>query len=156
MKFMMNGAITLGTLDGANVEINELVGEDNIFVFGLTSEEVNNLYENGGYKAKDLYENDSEIRILLDQLVNGFFDKVDRYEFKEIFDNLVYRDHYFVLKDYQAYKQAAFLANEAYKDKSRWARMALVNIAKSGVFSSDRSIQDYANDIWHVNSILKG
>jgi starch phosphorylase len=81
---------------------------------------------------------------------------VERYEFKEIFDNLVYRDHYFVLKDYQAYKQAAFLANEAYKDKNRWARMALVNIAKSGVFSSDRSIQDYANDIWHVNSILKG
>jgi starch phosphorylase len=156
MKFMMNGAITLGTLDGANVEINELVGEENIFVFGLTSEEVNDLYKNGGYNAKDLYENDSEIRILLDQLVNGFFDKVERYEFKEIFDNLVYRDHYFVLKDYQAYKQAAFLANEAYKDKNRWARMALVNIAKSGVFSSDRSIQDYANDIWHVNSILKG
>jgi starch phosphorylase len=156
MKFMMNGAVTLGTLDGANVEINELVGEDNIFVFGLTSEEVNDLYKNGGYNAKELYENDSEIRILLDQLVNGFFDKVERYEFKEIFDNLVYRDHYFVLKDYQAYKQAAFLANEAYKDKNRWARMALVNIAKSGVFSSDRSIQDYANDIWHVNSILKG
>ncbi len=93
---------------------------------------------------------------MLDQLINGFFEDVDRYEFKEIFDNLVYRDQYFVLEDYQAYKKACNLANEAYKDKSRWAKMALVNIAKSGVFSSDRSINDYANKIWRVNSVLKG
>jgi starch phosphorylase len=156
MKFMMNGALTLGTLDGANVEINELVGEDNIFVFGLESDEVNNLYKSHTYNPKEIYENDSEIRILLDQLVNGFFEDVDRYEFKEIFDNLVYRDQYFVLKDYQAYKNACHLANESYKDKHKWAKKALINIAKSGVFSSDRSIQDYANTIWHVNSVLKG
>lgn len=155
MKFMMNGALTLGTLDGANVEINELVKEDNIFVFGMSSEEVNNIYQFGGYNPKDIYENDPEIRILLDQLVNGFFDDVDRFEFKEIFDNLVYRDQYFVLKDYQAYKYASHLANEAYKDKHLWAKKALINIAKSGVFSSDRSIKDYAKNIWHVNSVTK-
>ena len=156
MKFMMNGALTLGTLDGANVEINDLVGSDNIFVFGLSSEEVNNLNLYGGYNPKEIYEKDSEIRILLDQLVNGFFNEVDRYEFKEIFDNLVHRDSYYVLKDYQAYKLAANKANEAYKDKHLWAKKALINIAKSGIFSSDRSINDYANDIWHVNSVLKG
>ncbi|MGD9760825.1 MAG: glycogen/starch/alpha-glucan phosphorylase [Candidatus Izemoplasmatales bacterium] len=156
MKFMMNGALTLGTLDGANVEINELVGKDDIFVFGMTSEEVNNIYEFGGYDPKRIYEQDSEIRILLDQLVNGFFEDVDRLEFKEIFDNLVHNDRYFVLKDYQAYKYASNLANEAYKDKHQWAKKALINIAKSGIFSSDRSIKDYANTIWHVNSVLKG
>ncbi|MGE4379269.1 MAG: glycogen/starch/alpha-glucan phosphorylase [Candidatus Izemoplasmatales bacterium] len=155
MKFMMNGALTLGTLDGANVEINDLVKEDNIFVFGMSSEEVNNIYQFGGYNPKDIYENDPEIRILLDQLVNGFFDDVDRFEFREIFDNLVYRDQYFVLKDYQAYKYASHLANEAYKDKHLWAKKALINIAKSGVFSSDRSIKDYAKNIWHVNSVTK-
>ena len=122
----------------------------------MKSDEVNNLYEKGGYNPKEIYENDSEIRILLDQLVNGFFEDVDKYEFKEIFDNLVYRDHYFVLKDYQAYKNAHFLANQSYKDKHQWAKKALINIAKSGVFSSDRSIQDYAKTIWQVNSVLKG
>jgi starch phosphorylase len=156
MKFMMNGALTLGTLDGANVEIDELVSKENIFVFGMTSEEVNAAYDSGKYNPKSLYEKDSEIRILLDQLVNGFFEDVDRYEFKDIFDNLVYHDRYFVLKDYQAYKHASHLANEAYKDKHQWAKKALINIAKSGVFSSDRSIQDYAEKIWHVNSVTKG
>ncbi|MDY0138473.1 MAG: glycogen/starch/alpha-glucan phosphorylase [Candidatus Izemoplasmatales bacterium] len=156
MKFMMNGALTLGTLDGANVEINELVGDENMFVFGMSSEEVNAVYQNGGYNPKEIYENDSEIRILLDQLVNGFFENVDRYEFKEIFDNLVYRDQYFVLKDYQAYKDACNRANETYKDRHQWAKKAIINIAKSGVFSSDRSIKDYANNIWHVNSVTKG
>jgi starch phosphorylase len=156
MKFMMNGAITLGTLDGANVEIDELVGRDNIFIFGLNSEEVNSHYQNNDYNSKAIYESDSEIRILLDQLINGFFDSVDRYEFKEIFDNLVFRDQYFVLKDYKAYKAAHNACNEAYKDKSRWAKMALINIAKSGVFSSDRSIQDYAEKIWKVKPVIKG
>jgi len=154
MKFMMNGAITLGTLDGANVEINELVGEDNIFVFGMNSDEVNDYYKHGGYNPKDIYDFDYEIRALLDRLVNGFFEDVDRYEFKEIFDNLVYRDQYFVLKDYHEYAKAHELANEAYRDKSKWAKMALINIAKSGVFSSDRSIGDYAEKIWKVKSVL--
>jgi len=127
-----------------------------MFVFGMSSEEVNAVYQNGGYNPKEIYENDSEIRILLDQLVNGFFENVDRYEFKEIFDNLVYRDQYFVLKDYQAYKDACNRANETYKDRHQWAKKAIINIAKSGVFSSDRSIKDYANNIWHVNSVTKG
>lgn len=154
MKFMMNGALTLGTLDGANVEIHDLVGDDNIFIFGMNSDEVNQAYQKGDYNPKKIYETDSEIRGLLDQLVNGFFADVDRYEFKEIFDNLVYHDRYFVLKDYQAYKQAANLANQMYKNKSLWAKAALINIAKSGVFSSDRSINDYAEKIWGVKSIL--
>ena len=156
MKFMMNGAITLGTLDGANVEINDLVGEDNIFVFGMTSDEVNELSKNHSYDPKQIYDTDPEIRRVLDQLVNGFFTNVDKYEFKEIFDNLVYRDHYYVLKDYQDYKKASLKANEAYKNQSQWAKMALTNIAKSGVFSSDRSINDYANNIWGVKPIIKG
>ncbi|MFA7076075.1 MAG: glycogen/starch/alpha-glucan phosphorylase, partial [Candidatus Izemoplasmatales bacterium] len=112
--------------------------------------------QNGNYNPKEIYEKDSEIRILLDQLVNGFFEDVDSYEFKDIFDNLINRDQYYVLKDYQAYKKASYLANEAYKDKHKWAKKALINIAKSGIFSSDRSINDYALNIWHVKSIIKG
>jgi len=150
MKFMMNGALTLGTLDGANVEINDLVGKDNIFIFGMDSKEVNELYKNGGYNPQEIYQNDPELRLILDQLVNGFFKDVDAEEFRDIFNNLVYSDRYFVLKDYHEYKNSHAQANEAYKNKSNWAKMAIVNIAKSGIFSSDRSIDEYASKIWHV------
>ncbi len=153
MKFMMNGAVTLGTLDGANVEIHDLVGDDNIFIFGLKANEVNNYYKNGGYNPKEIYENDPEVRMLLDQLVNGYFEDVDRNEFKEIFDKLVYNDRYFVLKDYHAYKLAQRKACAAYRDKKTWAKMAIMNIAKSGVFSSDRSVKEYSEMIWHVKPI---
>jgi len=153
MKFMMNGGLTLGTMDGANVEIDELVGRDNIFIFGMNSEEVTNLYQNGGYNAEDYYHNDWEIKTLLDQLVNGYFEEVDKEEFRDIFNNLVYSDRYFVLKDFHEYKRAHKEANEAYKNKAGWASMAIVNIAKSGVFSSDRSITDYINNIWKVSKI---
>jgi starch phosphorylase len=155
MKFMMNGALTLGTLDGANVEIHELVEDDNIFIFGMNSEEVTNLYQNGGYNPQDIYNNDSEIRGLLEQLINGYFNKVDLEEFREIFNNLVYKDRYFVLKDFHDYQRAHSEANEIYKDKHAWAEKAIVNIAKSGIFSSDRSINDYAEKIWKVKPIKK-
>ena len=150
MKFMMNGALTLGTLDGANVEIDELVGKDNIFIFGMNSEEVNNLYKHGGYNSKEMYDNDPLLRMLLEQLVNGYFESVDKDEFTDIFNNLVYNDHYFVLKDFHAYKEAHQKANDAFKNKSTWAKCALINIAKSGIFASDRSIKEYADNIWHV------
>ncbi|MBN2540265.1 MAG: glycogen/starch/alpha-glucan phosphorylase [Bacilli bacterium] len=150
MKFMMNGALTLGTLDGANVEINELVDSENIFIFGMDSEEVNEVYKNGGYDSQEIYQNDPELHLVLEQLINGFFEKEDREEFRDIFSNLVYSDHYFVLKDYHAYKVAHEQANEAYKNASEWAKKAIVNIAKSGIFASDRSIQEYADHIWHV------
>ncbi|MCK4552203.1 MAG: glycogen/starch/alpha-glucan phosphorylase, partial [Tenericutes bacterium] len=153
MKFMMNGAITLGTLDGANVEIDELVGDDNIFIFGMNSSEVTDIFKNGGYNPQDIYNNNSELRMLLEQFVNGFFEEVDKEEFVDIFNNLVYKDAYFVLKDFQEYKEAHDKANEAYKDKSSWAKKAIINIAKSGVFSSDRSINEYAENIWHIKPV---
>jgi starch phosphorylase len=153
MKFMMNGALTLGTLDGANVEIHELVQDDNIFIFGMNSEEVTTSYKNGGYNPQEIYHNDPEIRGLLEQLINGYFKNVAKDEFRDIFNNLVYTDRYFVLKDFHEYKKAHALANEVYKDKYAWAEKAIVNIAKSGVFSSDRSIHDYAEKIWNVKSM---
>ncbi len=153
MKFMMNGAITLGTLDGANVEIDELVGDDNIFIFGMNSSEVTDIFKNGGYNPQDIYNNNSELRMLLEQFVNGFFEEVDKEEFVDIFNNLVYKDAYFVLKDFQEYKEAHDKANEVYKDKSSWAKKAIINIAKSGVFSSDRSINEYAENIWHIKPV---
>ncbi|MGE4572105.1 MAG: glycogen/starch/alpha-glucan phosphorylase [Candidatus Izemoplasmatales bacterium] len=153
MKFMMNGALTLGTLDGANVEIKELVGDDNIFIFGLDANEVNTLNASHKYNPRTLYETDSTINLLLKQLVNGFFDQVDREEFRDIFENLVNRDPYYVLKDFHAYLKASELVNDAYKDQSHWAKMALINIAKSGEFSSDRSIRDYSRKIWKIDSL---
>jgi len=150
MKFMMNGALTLGTLDGANVEIHELVGDDNIFIFGMNAETVNELNHNGGYHSREIYENDPELHFILDELVNGFFEDEDKDEFQDIFNNLVYSDNYYVLKDYHAYREAHIEANNAYKDQASWAKKAITNIAKSGGFSSDRSIREYANRIWHV------
>lgn len=153
MKFMMNGAVTLGTEDGANVEIHELVGDDNIFIFGMDSQEVNRIYREGGYDSKEVYHNNQELHMILEQLIDGFFEKESKEEFRDIFNNLVYSDHYFVLKDYNDYKKAHELANTTYKNKHVWARKALVNIAKSGIFASDRSIQEYADNIWHVKSM---
>lgn len=156
MKFMMNGALTLGTEDGANVEIHELVGDDNIFIFGMDSNEVNHFLHHGGYDAKEIYYNDPELHMILEQLIDGFFEKENREEFKDIFNNLVYSDRYFVLKDYQAYKAAHEKANKIYRDKHLWAKKALINIAKSGIFASDRSIQEYADEIWHVKPMKQG
>ncbi|MGM0495061.1 MAG: glycogen/starch/alpha-glucan phosphorylase [Bacillota bacterium] len=153
MKFMMNGAITLGTLDGANVEIKDLVGDEAIFIFGLKADEVNHLNNQGTYNPRTLYDRDPIIKSLLDKLINGYFTSVNRNEFREIFDNLVYKDQYFVLKDFHDYRLANEKINNAYKDKNNWAKLAIRNISKSGIFSSDRSIEDYAQKIWKIEKI---
>ncbi len=150
MKFMMNGAITCGTLDGANVEIGELVGDDNIVIFGMNAEEVTSLYANGGYNPMDYYHNDERIRTVIDQLTNGFFERVDRNEFAEIRDNLLYRDSYLVLKDFDSYIKAQERINELYKDQQKWLHMSIVNTAMSGFFTTDRTMRQYNEDIWHT------
>lgn len=153
MKFMMNGAITLGTLDGANVEINELVGDDNMVIFGLTADMVTALENNPGrYRPVDIYENDLVIKEVLDQLTNGFFN-VPFDEFKEIKESLIYEDKYFVLKDLNNWLVAQDQINTLYKDEKRWYQMVIHNTAKSGFFSADRTISDYNRDIWHLKEI---
>jgi len=151
MKFMMNGAITIGTLDGANVEIAELVGEDNIVIFGLTSDEVNELNNSGLYNPLEEYNSHVDLRLVIDQLTNGFFDTVEKDEFKEVSEKLLSRDQYFVLKDFEGYRKAHEEANEFYKDEERWLKASIINIAKSGYFSSDRTIHQYAKEIWKIN-----
>lgn len=153
MKFMMNGALTIGTLDGANVEIAELVGEENIVIFGLTSDEVNEYYANGSYNPLDVYNNHTDLRLVIDQLTNGFFESVDKSEFKEISDKLLSRDQYFVLLDFEGYRLAHERANDLYKDEEKWYKAAIINIAKSGYFSSDRTIRQYSDDIWKLKVI---
>ena len=150
MKFMMNGAITLGTMDGANVEIYEAVGEDNIVIFGLRADEVMRYYEQGGYSAWDEYHKNSRLRTVLEQLVNGFFEN-EGDAFRPLYDYLLYNnDEFFVLKDFEAYCRAQEEIDRRYLDTKAWRRSALVNIAQSGFFSSDRTIREYAEDIWDV------
>ena len=155
MKFMMNGAITLGTLDGANVEINELVGDDNMQIFGLTADMVTALERNPErYRPIEIYENDLVIKEVLDQLTNGFFD-VPFDEFKEIKDSLIYKDKYFVLKDLNNWLVAQDNINTLYKDEKKWYQMSIHNTAMSGYFSADRTILDYNRDIWKLKPIKK-
>ncbi len=154
MKFMMNGALTIGTEDGANVEIHELVGDVNIFIFGLNADQVNRYQKDMSYRPMALYESNPALRTVMDQLVNGFFANVDKNEFREIFDRLLHEDTYFILQDFQAYVEAHDRVNTAYQNRQAWLSSSVVNIAKSGVFSSDRSIMDYANTIWHTTPIL--
>ncbi|SIS60489.1 glycogen/starch/alpha-glucan phosphorylase [Salimicrobium flavidum] len=151
MKLMMNGAVTLGTMDGANVEIHELVGSDNIYTFGLSSEEVLEYYRSGGYSAKQIYETDDIVRQTVDQLIHySPFSKGDT-EFQEIYDSLVHHnDEFFVLKDFRAYVAAQQQIDFDYRDKQVWNRKCLINIAHAGKFSSDRTIQEYASDIWRI------
>lgn len=153
MKFMMNGALTIGTLDGANVEIAELVGEENIIIFGLTSTEVNEYYSNGTYNPLDVYNSHVDLKFVIDQLTNGFFDNVDKNEFAEISDKLLSRDQYFVLEDFEGYRLAHERANDLYKDEEAWFKASIINIAKSGYFSSDRTIKQYSKDIWKLKAI---
>lgn len=150
MKFMFNGAVTLGTMDGANVEISQLVGNDNIFIFGLTAEEVMEHWQNNTYNSTQIHEGNADLREITDQLINGFFSEIGD-EFWSIRDALLrYNDEYFILKDFEDYMRAWRETGEAYRDKSRWLRMSLTNIAKAGHFSSDRTIMQYAREIWHV------
>ena len=150
MKFMFNGAVTLGTEDGANVEIHELVGDDNIFIFGMSAEEVEEHYIKGDYFSQDKYDSDEDLREITDQLVNRFFEEVGP-NFWSIYDALLrYGDEYFVLEDFRDYMRAWEETGRAYRDENRWLKMSLTNIAKAGHFSSDRTIMQYADEIWHV------
>lgn len=148
MKLMMNGAITLATLDGANIEIFDQVGKDNIVIFGLSANEVLNYNKFGGYSALDLYNSNRNIKRVVDDLINGFIPNMEK-EGREIYDSLItYNDEYFVLRDIENYIEAQEKINKLYKNKDKWNEMTLINIANSGVFSSDRTIEEYAQDIW--------
>lgn len=151
MKFMMNGAITLATMDGANIEIYEQVGNENIVVFGLSSEQVLDYYKHGGYSSTDVYISDNNVKKAIDDLINGFIPSIG-IEGKEIYDSLItYNDEFFVLRDFDDYRLAQQNIGDLYQDKHKWNQMALINIAESGIFSTDRTIQEYADDIWYKN-----
>ena len=160
MKFMMNGAPTLGTMDGANVEIVDEVGIDNAFIFGLSADEVINYEQNGGYNPYDIYNNDPEIRRVVDQLVDGTYANGDKEMYRDLYNSLLNNqggsraDMYFILKDFRSYADAQARAMEAYKDKEKWAKMALKNTACCGKFSADRTIQEYVDDIWHLDHVV--
>ncbi len=150
MKFMMNGAVTLGTMDGANVEIYNLVGNDNMMIFGLSAEETENYYLHGGYSSQTTIEADARLSRIVNQLVDGTFDKSGK-KFWGIYDALTQQnDEYFVLKDFDSYMDSFKTLGKIYSDKSKWSNMSLVNIAKSHYFSSDRTIREYADEIWHT------
>ncbi len=150
MKLMSNGAITMATLDGANVEIRDNVGDDNIFIFGLKSDEVQEYYRNGVYNSRDIYDKNPRLKRILNLLIDGTIPGVET-EGRDIFDSLVmYNDEYFLLKDFDSYLQAQYEADKAFSDRDRWNRMALMNIASSGPFSSDYTILRYADEIWKI------
>ena len=159
MKFMLNGAPTLGTMDGANVEIVDEVGEENAFIFGLSSEEVINYENNGGYHPYEIYENDKDIHEVLDQLVDGTYADGDHELYKDLYQSLLFgdtgsqADMYFILKDFRSYAEAHEKVAKAYQDTKKWAKMAMTNTAGCGKFSSDRTIQEYVDDIWHLDKI---
>ena len=159
MKFMLNGAPTLGTMDGANVEIVEEVGAENAFIFGLSSDEVINYENNGGYDPNVIYNTDEEIRQVLMQLINGTFSS-DTELFRDLYDSLLNTkntdrpDRYFILADFRSYADAQKRVEEAYKDEKGWAKKALLNTACSGKFTSDRTIQEYVDDIWHLDKVI--
>jgi starch phosphorylase len=150
MKFMLNGAVTIGTLDGANVEIHDAVGDDNIFIFGLTSQQVFDYYIHGGYSAWQVYNSDIRIKTVLEQLVNGFLPYQNE-EFRPLYNSLLAdNDEFFVLRDFDAYAKAQVELDKRYKQKEKWTQMSIHNIAQAGMFSSDRTICEYAHDIWHA------
>ena len=160
MKFMMNGAPTLGTMDGANVEIVDEVGIDNAFIFGLSADEVINYEQNGVYNPYDIYNNDPDIRRVVDQLVDGTYANGDKEMYRDLYNSLLNNqggaraDMYFILKDFRSYADAQARAMEAYKDTDKWAKMALKNTACCGKFSADRTIQEYVDDIWHLDHVV--
>ena len=159
MKFMLNGAPTLGTMDGANVEIVEEVGMENAFIFGLSSQEVIHFENHGGYNPTDIYFNDWDIKRVVDQLIDGTYANGNREMYRDLYDSLVNThgreraDRYFILKDFRSYADAQKRVEEAYKDREAWSRKALMNVACCGKFSSDRTIQEYVDDIWHLDQI---
>lgn len=153
MKFMLNGAMTLGTMDGANVEIVKEVGEENVVIFGLSADEVIEYEMNGGYNPLDIYNSDEEIRRVLNQLVDGTYSPADHGLFRDLYNALLYEgvaDRYFILKDFRSYAEAQEKIEEKYRDKDGWAKSVMLNTAHSGKFSSDRTIEEYVRDIWHL------
>ena len=158
MKFMLNGALTLGTMDGANVEIVEEVGIEHAFIFGLSSDEVISYENNGGYNPMDIYNSDADIKKVVDQLVDGTYDH-DRELFRSLYNSLLNTqstdkaDRYFILKDFRAYAEAQKQVEKAYKNTTGWAKSAMLNVAKVGKFTSDRTIQEYVDDIWHLDKV---
>ncbi len=159
MKFMLNGALTLGTMDGANVEIVEEVGKENAFIFGMSSEEVIAHEHNRDYNPMDIFNQDQDIRKVLMQLINGFYSQNDPELFRDLYNSLLntqctqFADTYFILADFRSYAEAQKRVMEAYKDEAGWAKSAILNVANSGKFSSDRTIQEYVDDIWHLDKI---
>ena len=159
MKFMLNGAPTLGTMDGANVEIVEEVGIENAFIFGVSSEEVINYENNGGYNPTDIYFNDWELKRVIDQLMDGTYAKGDHEMYKNLYNSLLNTqctdraDTYFILKDFRSYADAQKRVEEAYRDQDRWSKMAMLNTACSGKFTSDRTIEEYVKDIWKLEKV---
>ena len=159
MKFMLNGALTLGTMDGANVEIVEEVGKENAFIFGLSADEVINYENNGGYNPEEIFNTDQDIRRVLMQLINGYYSPQDPELFRDIYNSLLNTknsakaDTYFILKDFRSYAEAQRRVEAAYRDEAWWARAAMLNTASAGKFSSDRTIEEYVRDIWHLEKI---
>ena len=159
MKFMLNGAPTLGTMDGANIEIVHEVGEENAFIFGMSAEEVIQLEKNGGYNPMDIFNADQEIRRVLMQLINGYYSPDDPERFRDIYNSLLTGsngdrpDVYFILKDFRAYAEAHERVDKAYADEENWAKMCMRNTAAAGPFSSDRTIEEYVRDIWHLKKV---
>ena len=159
MKFMLNGAVTLGTMDGANVEIVEEVGEENAFIFGMSAEEVIALENQGGYDPSQLFNTDQDIRHVLMQLINGEYSPNDPERFRELYNALLVDggynrpDPYFILKDFRSYAEAQKRVEAAYRDEKGWARMAMINVAHAGKFTSDRTIQEYVDDIWKLDKV---
>ncbi|GAB3044665.1 glycogen phosphorylase [Virgibacillus ainsalahensis] len=153
MKMMMNGALTLGTMDGANIEINDLVGDKNMFIFGLTAEEVLDYYHHGGYNATDVYNTDDRVRRIMDQLNQGEFGSQEM-EFKDIYYNILsHNDPYFVLKDFEPYIETHEIVEQTYRDRLTWLNRSVTNIAHSGKFSSDQTIKQYATNIWKLKQV---
>jgi len=160
MKFMLNGALTLGTMDGANVEIVEEVGEEHAFIFGLSSDEVINYENHGGYNPMEIFNNDQDIRKVLMQLINGTYAPHDPELFRPLYNSLLNTqnsakaDTYFILKDFKSYAEAQTRVEAAYRDEDNWAKSAILNVASSGKFTSDRTIQQYVDEIWHLDKVV--
>jgi starch phosphorylase len=160
MKFMLNGAPTLGTMDGANVEIVKEVGEENAFIFGLSSDEVIHYENHGGYNPIDIYINDWDIKRVVDQLVDGTYGNGDRELYRDLYNSLLNNystdraDTYFILKDFRSYAEAQKRVEAAYRDPEKWSKMALLQTASCGKFTSDRTIQEYVDDIWKLEKVV--
>jgi starch phosphorylase len=152
MKFQMNGALTIGTMDGANIEIREEVGVDNFFLFGMDAQQVQ-ARRAAGYCPLELYQREPELREVIDLIRDGFFSRGNSGMFRDLIDNLLFHDPYMVLADYRSYAACQHSVDAAYRDHEGWTRMSILNTARSGKFSSDRTIREYCTDIWHAHAV---